>query len=505
LLEPFKKKRSPAFWHRLTLVFLLATTLAVSLPAHPATADSGYTLLPATLLRAAAYGNGAYVVTGTYDSAATPSTIESVVLTSPDGTTWTAQPASSAGPTGDLAFGNGIFVSTGKYNDIATTLYSKDGVHWNSNILDRDLYSVVFGNGRFVLLGYTNNYTSTDGVNWTPIPNSAPFAMHQGDLIAGGAQRTLTYSNGFFIDIQGTQFATSTDGVNWQTHDLGLSDYSGSNCEYPSVTGAAYGNGRYVLVGAYNTAAGQEPVVITSQDAVRWTMTKLGDVNQLGQLENITFGNGLFVATGADGGLLTSTDGLHWQAVGTVAIPVDSGICQQDIAFYGTVSYCNDRFIALGAGGLISTSLDGVNWTNSKSAYRAVFTLGRSNYMLNGQTYPTDAAPFMENGRAFVPVRYLGDALGVNVNWWSGDPGTQTVSLTRYASPTVNFGVTLTIGSVWLTYQGSSITPGSSVKQMMDVAPLIINGRAYLPARYAARAFGYTVNWNPADRTVTIK
>jgi hypothetical protein len=154
----------------------------------------------------------------------------------------------------------------------------------------------------------------------------------------------------------------------------------------------------------------------------------------------------------------------------------------------------------MGDGGTISTSPDGVNWTNSRSSYQAVFTIGQSNYVLNGQTYPTDAAPFIKDGRAFVPVRYLGDALGVVVGW-SGIPGDQTVPLTMYVSSTTALGVTLTIDSKTLTYQGSGIQ-GKSLT--MDVAPLIRNGRTYLPASYVAQAFGYTVAWNAGSQTVTV-
>jgi hypothetical protein len=39
----------------------------------------------------------------------------------------------------------------------------------------------------------------------------------------------------------------------------------------------------------------------------------------------------------------------------------------------------------------------------------------------------------------------------------------------------------------------------------MDVAPMIRDGRTYLPARYVAEAFGCTVTWDPVGRTVTIE
>ncbi len=50
-------------------------------------------------------------------------------------------------------------------------------------------------------------------------------------------------------------------------------------------------------------------------------------------------GNGVFVATGADGGILTSPDGINWTARDTGAN-----------TSYGTVSFCNDKFVALGDG-----------------------------------------------------------------------------------------------------------------------------------------------------------
>jgi hypothetical protein len=105
----------------------------------------------------------------------------------------------------------------------------------------------------------------------------------------------------------------------------------------------------------------------------------------------------------------------------------------------------------------------------------------------------------------FVPVRYLGQALGVDVGW-NGDPNDQTVQLNDNRTFTDKGGlqVTLTIGSRTITSQGST-TLGALITKTMDVATLIKNGRTYLPARYVAEAFGYTLAWDAADRTVTIR
>jgi hypothetical protein len=486
LFRPLKSKRVPGHW-RFLLTLLLATALAAAVPVLPAVAGSGYTLPPSTQLTAAAYGNGVYVVVGASVTSAAPDAYGSAILTSTDGKSWTLQPTLDNSSFSDIAFGNGIFVAVGRASgkplDIGVVQTSSDGVRWRVQNFDIELSRVVYGNGRFVLLGNNNNYVSTDGVNWTPFPNK---------VIVESSQ--LIYSNGVFTDFHATQFASSQDGVNWQTQDDGLIDYSGTGKFFPNigVTGAVYEDGMYVAVGDYytNTPTAPpygNPVVITSQDAVKWTMTSL---NESCHLESIAFGNGVFVATGANGGILTSPDGINW-----------TGLSTGTKASYGTVSFCNNEFLAIGDGGGISTSPNGVNWTNSSSDYQAVFTVGKPSYLLNGQTCPTDVSPFIEDGRVFVPVRYLGDALGANVGW---SPDNKTVGLTKNTPPAVVFGVELVIGIKTITYQGSGL-PQQGDSIAMDVAPLVRNGRTYLPARYVAEAFGRTVTWDQASQTVTIE
>ncbi len=494
MLRHFENKRFPDYW-RLMRALLLTAVLAALFPAMPAAADSGYTLPPSARLCAVAYGNGAYVVAGSYYDT-TAGTSGTLFLTSPDGSTWTAQPTIDNVAITDIAFGNGMFVAVGrmagKLHTSGAVLTSSDGEHWTQNNFDVEFTSIVYGDGTFVLLGYNDSYTSADGANWTPVAKQYAGALYE--------YSQLIYTGSLFADFNGTQFASSPDGAVWQTEDTGLIDYS----KYPEgtmnfpdigVTGAVYGDGSYVAAGAYypNTAVGGSPypIAITSPDGVKWTMTKLAASCQP---YKIAFGNGSFVATGVDGRILTSPDGLAWTAQ-------DTGTR----AAYGPISFCHNVFVALGAGGTISTSRDGVHWTNSKSTYQAVFTVGKTSYILNGQTCSMDAAPLIYDGQAYVPARYLADALGVDVGG-SGDPNAKTVQLDDNRTFTDKSGlqVTLTIGSRTITSQGSP-TLGALVTKTMDVAPVIRNGRTCLPARYVAEAFGYTVNWNPAERMVTIR
>jgi len=104
------------------------------------------------------------------------------------------------------------------------------------------------------------------------------------------------------------------------------------------------------------------------------------------------------------------------------------------------------------------------------------------------QAKQMDAKTFIENSRTYVPVRYLGDALGAETGW---DEKTRTVTVTLDSKV-----VKLVIGSKALNIDGQT--------KQMDVAPLIKDGRTYLPARWVAEAFGYTVRWNAQNRTVYV-
>jgi len=119
----------------------------------------------------------------------------------------------------------------------------------------------------------------------------------------------------------------------------------------------------------------------------------------------------------------------------------------------------------------------------------ASFFIGSTVMTVNGSNIIMDAAPYIKNGRTYVPVRYLGDALGATTTW---DAATQTVTVTKGDK-----SVVLVIGSKTAKVNGQDVA--------MDVAPEISNGRTMLPARYVAEGLGYQVGWNPALKQVVIQ
>ncbi|MBE3584985.1 MAG: copper amine oxidase N-terminal domain-containing protein [Thermoanaerobacter sp.] len=124
-------------------------------------------------------------------------------------------------------------------------------------------------------------------------------------------------------------------------------------------------------------------------------------------------------------------------------------------------------------------------------AHKAVFVIGQKNYTVDGQERQMDAAAFVENGRTYVPVRYLALALGVAENdiIWVGSTGDVSLKLEDKL-------VQMKVGSRVLYVNGQA--------KQMDVAPLVRNGRTYLPARWVAEAFGYVVGWDEKARAVTV-
>ncbi len=127
----------------------------------------------------------------------------------------------------------------------------------------------------------------------------------------------------------------------------------------------------------------------------------------------------------------------------------------------------------------------------TEGAAAGQFKIDSNIYQLNGVAKVMEVAPYIKSGRTYVPVRYLGYALGVaeaDVVW---DEASQKVTLTKGDNV-----VELTIGSATITVNGEA--------QTMDVAPEITNGRTMLPARYVAEGLGYVVGWDPGTRTVLI-
>ena len=122
-----------------------------------------------------------------------------------------------------------------------------------------------------------------------------------------------------------------------------------------------------------------------------------------------------------------------------------------------------------------------------------VFAIGLDEYFIDGQKpgIKMDAKAFIENDRTYVPVRYLGYALGLTEKDIDWEGGKQKATLK--GKPVLE----MTIG------KKESVTDG--VATGIDVEPLLKSEpswRTYLPARYIAEGLGYEVDWDADTQTV---
>ena len=111
---------------------------------------------------------------------------------------------------------------------------------------------------------------------------------------------------------------------------------------------------------------------------------------------------------------------------------------------------------------------------------------------VNGVEKPVDEGydtkPVIVDGRTLLPVRAVIEEFGGNVNWNSD---TKKVTLTHNENEIV-----LTINSIQASI--------NDAVQNLDTAPVIINNKTMLPIRFIAESFGFDVEWNENNKTITI-
>jgi hypothetical protein len=112
----------------------------------------------------------------------------------------------------------------------------------------------------------------------------------------------------------------------------------------PPLRKVIYAAGKFVAVGAGGT-------VLRSSDGLNWE-ERLSNTSS--QLFDITYGNGLWVAVGANGRIITSTNT-------SVFYVADS---RTDIELHG-VAFGGGRFVAVGRDAAVLTSSDGKNWAGT--------------------------------------------------------------------------------------------------------------------------------------------
>lgn len=110
-------------------------------------------------------------------------------------------------------------------------------------------------------------------------------------------------------------------------------------------------------------------------------------------------------------------------------------------------------------------------------------------YVSNKLVSFPDAQPSLTaQGRVLVPLRFVSEALMANVNW---DGTTQTATVIKGDTT-----LKLTIGNQNILVDGKAT--------LTDAAPLLMDGRVFVPLRFPAQFLGSEVEWLSQNRTVLI-
>jgi hypothetical protein len=214
------------------------------------------------------------------------------------------------------------------------------------------LHSAAYGNGMFVAGGYLNMHRviSPDGINWTNTTSLGP------EIVYG-----LTFANGRFVGVgrgihgNDSYIITSVNGINWS-----------SPAVYPTTNilrSVAFGNGLYVAVGDLGT-------IVTSSDAFNWTVRQSGTANSL---RAVTFTGSQFIAGGDVSTIVISTDGISWSPGAPPAFDV-KGLAWGGGAIVAVGSYNGDGRLHASTDGfgwpgnftLVSQPLNGISYVNGR-------------------------------------------------------------------------------------------------------------------------------------------
>jgi hypothetical protein len=262
-----------------------------------------------------------------------------------------------------------------------------------NNVLSNALiWSIAYGNGRFVAAGAGGRMAAYSAGTWTAVlPGTS---AGQSGFWDTGTIRAVAYGNGKFVAAgYDARMAFSANGTDW-------TGWTESKFNGQSILAITYGNGKFVAAGDNGTirysssgesndwfnaqgtsgdtnflgltygesanirrfvAVGTGGKIAWSDDGITWTMvTTTGFISE--QVNAVAYGNKKFIAVGNDGKMASSTDGKSWTALSTTELP--------NSVFEGkgilNVCYGNGKFVAVGHNGKIAELEDG------KAAWAAI-------------------------------------------------------------------------------------------------------------------------------------
>jgi len=120
--------------------------------------------------------------------------------------------------------------------------------------------------------------------------------------------------------------------------------------------------------------------------------------------------------------------------------------------------------------------------------------------IVNSRTvnFPDAPAYIDKNGRTQIPMRYIAEALGADVEW---DGAARRASFSLEIEGNIRC-VDFYISSE--AFYVKNAPKNIPERKLMDTTAIVENDRTYVPARYVAESLGATVRWESSTRTVYI-
>lgn len=136
------------------------------------------------------------------------------------------------------------------------------------------------------------------------------------------------------------------------------------------------------------------------------------------------------------------------------------------------------REIVLNGKECVLKAIDKTNFVevsnNLKEVGDIVFQIGKKKYLLNGEEGALDVAPFIKNDYTMMPLRAVGEVIGLSVDWVDN---TKTATLTDES------------GNLLLVRPGESFYRKNGKKVKMPTKAIVKDSRIFLPISVIAEAF----------------
>jgi len=280
------------------------------------------------------------------------------------------------------AYQSGSFTeidTTADDDDDTTTTTADDDDTTTTTRTYYDLNGITFGNNTFVAVGErgTVRYSSDNGSSWDNGTSGTTREFYE-----------IAYGDNTFVAVgqSGRHSYSSNNGTSWDNGTWSDTDH---------VTGVEFGNN--IFIGSSSTN-----LTKSTDNGANWTPIGAGL-----KVSDVAFGDSIFVACGAEGAIVTTSDnGSSWTTR-------TSGASTNTL--YG-ITFGSNQFFSVGSSGkLIKSINNGSSWstvdsTVSNSLYSIVF--GNSTFVAvgyrtvivstdNGSTFTE-----MENRYTFNDVTY---------------------------------------------------------------------------------------------------